>query len=321
MDDTTACAAPCAPFVGTGTYDVRTGLCDCDEVPQLPDVCDIDCQLQSLRVELPATGGTAVTISGGGSTRRRLRRETLVSHRAGGNGFSGDAVPGQRGDGYARRMQEATTCAQGNSTACGAFESVSSPLLVAVPQPDGSTTYVRLDGILNPLISSFTCQPLLRDGIDPSSPDASDALAAQDGSNSGISAASADGSVTTFSARTCDMQSMVMQSASAGGGFVGIYGLPPALRLAIAEAIAAESSSTRRLEDADVDFSIYGGGIEDYSHEDAAAFDPADLSRAEHGALERLAATGRHGSHRAGASSSSSGDGMMGRGTAMLFDA
>lgn len=207
-------------------------MCDCDAVPQLADVCDLDCQLQSLRIELPATGGTAVTTGGSSGSSRRLRE----SLRQG-----------------ARRLQT-TSCADGNQTACATFSSTASPLLVAVPQPDGSTSYVRLDGILNPLISSFNCQPLLRDGIDPSSADASDALAAQDGSNTGISAQSGDGSVTTFSARTCDMQSMVLQDSAAGGGFVGVYGLPPSLRTAIANAIA---TSSRRLEAQDVPAAEY----------------------------------------------------------------
>jgi len=50
-----------------------------------------------------------------------------------------------------------------------------------------------------------------------------------------------------------------METASEGGGFVGIYGLPPSLRSAIAAAISAASgSAARRLASENIQFHFFG---------------------------------------------------------------
>ncbi|CAE7220741.1 unnamed protein product, partial [Symbiodinium sp. KB8] len=64
LDMDTACAGQCDS--GQGTYDGRTGLCDCADQTPLREICDTACQLTAPRMRLDATTGL-------------LRMETLVS--------------------------------------------------------------------------------------------------------------------------------------------------------------------------------------------------------------------------------------------------
>ena len=58
LDDAAVCAeGQCTGGTGLGTYDATTGLCECDELPDVLEVCGAVCQSESPRVSIDAATG------------------------------------------------------------------------------------------------------------------------------------------------------------------------------------------------------------------------------------------------------------------------
>jgi len=58
LDDASVCGqGQCSGGTGRGTYDATTGLCECDELPDVLEVCGDVCQAESPRVSIDAATG------------------------------------------------------------------------------------------------------------------------------------------------------------------------------------------------------------------------------------------------------------------------